>query len=232
MTQYGAGDDGGTSKAAYSPPVLSWFDRAGAYLDMGAHFVQLLDATPDPAYIKDAGLKYVYINGAGAAAAGLLPEDIIGKMDSEIFDRATVEHMSQNDRDVMAADGPIAVEETVSDLEGNTRHYRSTKCAIRDSTGAVIGLYGISSDLTERRELFGALRERLKEKHTLYNITRCLGRVDIPFEKRLDQVVSYSPTGMAIPRVYPRAPYPGRGPLRYTGVCPFPVDALQFNHAI
>lgn len=199
MTQHGARDDEGASRAGYRPPVLSWFDRACANLDMGAHFVQLLDAIPDPAYIKDAGLVYVYINGAGAAAAGLLPEDIIGKMDSEIFDRATAEQMSRNDLDVMAADGPVAVEETVSDFEGNTRHYRSTKCAIRDSTGAVIGLYGISSDLTERRELFGALRERLKEKHALYNITRCLGRVDIPFEKRLAQVVSYLPQGWQFP---------------------------------
>jgi signal transduction histidine kinase len=180
-------------------PVLRWFEQAGSHLDMGSHFVRLLDAIPDPAYIKDATLRYVYINAAGADAAGLQPSAIIGKTDSEIFDPATVEHMTRNDREVMAADGPVAVHETISDLEGNTRHYRSTKCALRNATGQVIGLYGISSDHTERRELFGALRERLKEKHALYNITRCLGQVDVPIEKRLEQVTAYLPHGWQYP---------------------------------
>ena len=90
------------------------------------------------------------INTAGARFLGMTVEEVIGKNDTQLFSPATAEKIMERDRHVMAA-GEFVTHEDVGTAAGVTRTYLSTKGPYRDQHGSVIGLVGISRDISERK---------------------------------------------------------------------------------
>jgi hypothetical protein len=67
-----------------------------------------------------------------------------------------------NDRRIMASGQTEIVEETVSAPSG-PRHYLSTKAPYRDAAGNIIGLIGVTREITERKRAEEALRATNEE---------------------------------------------------------------------
>lgn len=110
----------------------------------------IIGGTSDTIYIKDLQGKYLLINSAGAQALGKAPMDIIGKDDRELMSAETARAVMAQDFTVMHSAEPQTVEETVR-VDGVTRVYLSMKAPYRGPHKEVIGLIGISRDVTERR---------------------------------------------------------------------------------
>ena len=118
------------------------------------------DSTPDMIYAKDRQSRVLYANRAAQQIIGRPLEEILGRSDLDwAEDAAQAQAIVANDRAVMDSGETRDVDEAFTSPGGETRHYRSVKSPLRDSHGRIIGLVGITSDVTARRQAED--RERL-----------------------------------------------------------------------
>jgi PAS domain S-box-containing protein len=131
---------------------------------------QLMEAvtegTTDAIFAKDREGRYVMINTAGAAFLGKTPAEVVGCVDSEFFDGEALERITQRDREVIET-GEMRTDENTSTVNGVTRAYLSSKGALRDRAGNVVGVVGYSRDISARKQAEIALSQSEAELRTL-----------------------------------------------------------------
>ena len=119
----------------------------------------VLDAVPDPVFLKDRDSRLLLANPATLAVIGKPADACLGKTDEQFYDNpADGRAIMANDRRIMASGRPEIIEETLSTPSG-TRFYTSHKAPYRDAAGNVIGLIGTTRDITERKAVEEALRQ-------------------------------------------------------------------------
>lgn len=116
----------------------------------------VIDAAPDLVYIKDRQGRYQYINAAVAELAGISPGLAIGADDRVVFP-AIAETLMATDGDIMESGVGYEVEEYPV-VDGERRTYLSNKAPYWGVDGEVIGLIGISRDITATRRDQALLR--------------------------------------------------------------------------
>ncbi len=126
----------------------------------------VVENTTDAVYVKDSKGRYLMINQAGAAFVGRSMEEILGRDDSELFQPDSAGKIFELDRQAMESDKPLTSEEELT-AAGSTRTYLSTKGAYRDSSGNILGLFGIARDITGRKRMEKSLQESEELFHTL-----------------------------------------------------------------
>lgn len=129
----------------------------------------ITEGTSDAIYVKDAQGHYLMINPAGARFLGRAPEDILGKDDLALFTSDTARGIMARDRGVLES-GETRTYEDTGTAGGVTRTYLSTKGPFRDAGGKIVGLFGISRDITERKRS-EELLERLATTDGLTGLT-------------------------------------------------------------
>jgi PAS domain S-box-containing protein len=123
----------------------------------------VIDATPDAVFVKDLEGRYLLVNDAAARFLGLAPEDILGRNDFELYPLETARRFVEADRQVLAT-GTAQTFEGVATGGQHVATYLVTKGVCRDRTGRIVGLFGISHDITERKRAEEALRRAEVEK--------------------------------------------------------------------
>jgi PAS domain S-box-containing protein len=125
----------------------------------------LVDSSPDFIYIKDAGSRYIVSNAAHARFLGVrTPDEVVGKSIFEVYPRELAAQYYADDQRVVGSGQPLLNREEVSvDRAGNMVWLLTTKVPLRDSQGEVVGLVGISRDITERRRVEEELQHRNRE---------------------------------------------------------------------
>jgi PAS domain S-box-containing protein len=108
------------------------------------------EGTPDAIFVKDLEGRYIMVNSAFAGFLGKSAAEIIGKSDTELYLPETASQFIANDRQVLST-GETRTFEGVARGPGITQMYLVTKAVYRDHQGHVIGLIGISHDITERK---------------------------------------------------------------------------------
>ena len=119
-----------------------------------------VSGTRDAIYVKDRAGRYLMINQAGADIVGKPMDEIIGQDDSFIFPEPTASHLKRLDAEIMAKGKTQTHEEQVSLLNAGTITAYVTKGPMFDDAGNVIGLFGISHDITEIKQVQTALQDR------------------------------------------------------------------------
>jgi PAS domain S-box-containing protein len=114
----------------------------------------LMNNLPDSIYFKDATSRFIQINRALANRFGLNdPAEAVGKSDFDFF---TAEHAQQayaNEQEMIRGGQPIvALEEKETWSDGRVTWASTTKMPIFDKQGRIVGTFGISRDVTDRRE--------------------------------------------------------------------------------
>jgi PAS domain S-box-containing protein len=108
------------------------------------------DNTSELIFMKDRSGRLTYANAATLRLLGLssLAE---GTNDRSVFPNQ-IEHapIAANDRQVMELGQLIEVEEVFTGADGRPRTFLSTKSPLRDTSGQIIGVIGVSRDITER----------------------------------------------------------------------------------
>jgi PAS domain S-box-containing protein len=110
----------------------------------------VIEGSSDAVFAKDLAGRYLMINTAGARLLGLTPAQMIGKDDSELLSPDTAAGVMQRDREILRS-GQMGTFQQVATSKGVTRTLLTTKGPHRDPDGRVIGLIGISRDITDRR---------------------------------------------------------------------------------
>ncbi|MEH6436995.1 EAL domain-containing protein [Massilia sp. DD77] len=131
---------------------------ARALRDTEIKLATILDSVDSPVYIKDAGFRYCYANGALGRMLGMPPADIIGKDDFELFGPDHAPALRAHDVEVMRDGGRKVFEESAYDPGGERRTFLSTKVSLALEVGATRYLCGISSDISGRKQMEESVR--------------------------------------------------------------------------
>lgn len=115
--------------------------------------------SPDAIFVKDLQGRYLFFNAAAERFVGRLARDVLGKDDTELFAGDGAQLVMERDRRVMQT-GQMETEEEELTASGQTRTFLATKAPYRDERGHVIGVIGISRDITERKHAEERLRLR------------------------------------------------------------------------
>jgi PAS domain S-box-containing protein len=117
----------------------------------------------DAIFAKDRQGRYQFVNPAALAAIRLPLDEVIGRTDAELLDPGAARRIMQVDKRVLEAGETVEAEDTFTHADGSTRYWSSRKMPLRDTGGRIIGLVGISRDVTARREVeMRAEADRLK----------------------------------------------------------------------
>ncbi|MBL8826552.1 MAG: PAS domain S-box protein [Planctomycetaceae bacterium] len=145
-----------TSKVELNPTQIDALLRA------------VVDNASDAIFVKDLNGNYLLFNQAAADCVSVPVEQVIGRSDDDLFDRASAEWLRAHDQSVIRSGGVVTAEERLT-VRGVERVYSATKAPYRDATGNIVGLIGISRDITERKqaEEFLAQQNALLEKIAL-----------------------------------------------------------------
>jgi two-component system sensor histidine kinase/response regulator len=114
-----------------------------------AHLQAVVDGTTDAVYLKDTEGRYLLVNKAAAQFTGMSPEAILGHDDTVQFSADEAAAVMEQDRRILESGRVQTVEDRVTTADGVLRTFLSTKGPIRAEDGEVIGLFGVSRDVTE-----------------------------------------------------------------------------------
>ncbi|WP_254508820.1 PAS domain S-box protein [Anatilimnocola floriformis] len=126
----------------------------------------VMDNTTDLIYVKDRAGRYLLMNRAGAELARRPVHEIIGLRDVEVLPPEQADHARQRDQLLFAAGHALTYEES-GQYEGRKFTMLTTKSPFRDAAGEMIGLIGLSRDITQRIEQVEALSESERRYRTL-----------------------------------------------------------------
>jgi len=132
----------------------------------------VVDSTTDAIFVKDREGKYLLCNPAAGRFMGHAPDEVVGKSDADFFDDSSFRFLMNHDRQIMQAGVPVTQEEHLTSA-GVTRTFLATKAPYKDAAGQVIGVVGISRDITERKRA----EERLKQSQALLSDANRIGRM-------------------------------------------------------
>ena len=118
-----------------------------------ASLQRLMDCVPDRLWVKDAAGRYVIVNKAAAQAHGRArSDDLIGLTDFDLQEAHVAAGAQALERSVLNSGQAISGrEECRVDGQGAPRWLSSTLAPLRDEGDDVVGLLGMSRDITEAR---------------------------------------------------------------------------------
>lgn len=111
----------------------------------------ILENTTAVMYLKDTDCRYVFVNAEYERLFGVDTADLVGKYDTDIHPPDVAASVEANDRRVLETGEPIEVEEQIT-VDGDERTYLSLKVPARDEAGKIEGVFGVSTEITERKE--------------------------------------------------------------------------------
>ena len=111
----------------------------------------IADSSDDAIFAKDLEGRYILFNRASGLFTGVSTEAALGQSDLSLFPADQAERLIAVGHRVIAEDRVITQEEVLSTVDGE-RVFLATKGPMRDSEGSVIGIFGISRDITTRKQ--------------------------------------------------------------------------------
>jgi PAS domain S-box-containing protein len=134
-------------------------ERTAALSQANSLLQMMLDHMPDHIYFKDSQSRFIRNSRSQARALGLSdPADAIGKSDFDFFPHAQLSYEAE--QEIIRSGKPMVdVEEQVVWPDGRETWVSTTKMPLLDQAGQIIGTFGISRDITERKQAEVALQK-------------------------------------------------------------------------
>ena len=117
-------------------------------------FKALMDNIPDGIYLKDLKSRFLIINKACAERHGFIsPEEAIGKTDFDFFSEEHAGQAFEDEQNIIKTGKPlINLEEKETHVDKEDRWVSTTKIPIFNKKGSMIGTFGITRDITDRKK--------------------------------------------------------------------------------
>ncbi|MEA1906196.1 MAG: histidine kinase dimerization/phosphoacceptor domain -containing protein [Euryarchaeota archaeon] len=128
----------------------------------------LLSTIPAFVYFKDRDGNYVATNNAFADLVGISVDEIAGKTDYELFpDEQAASYIAYDQKIMESGEPGYDIEELNAGADGEPMWFSSSKTPFFDSDGIVIGMVGMTLDITERKKAEDQIKASLAEKVVL-----------------------------------------------------------------
>ena len=129
----------------------------------------LLENVPDSIYFKDREGRFLRSSRAQAKRFGLSdPAQAIGKTDFDFFKKQHAEEAFKDEQQIIQTGQPmVGIEENSPLADGTERWVSTSKMPLRDQQGNVVGTFGISREITERKRAEQALAKDRSMLRTL-----------------------------------------------------------------
>jgi PAS domain S-box-containing protein len=150
-------------------------ERATAALRESQQLLQaIVDNSVPIIYVKDLDGRYLLVNRRFEEIFHRTRDTLLGRTDHDLFPKEAADAFRDMDRRVVAADAPLTEEEVAPHHDG-PHDYLSVKAPLRDRDGRVYAVFGISTDITERKLAEQRLHAQLDRLNLLDRTTRAIG---------------------------------------------------------
>ncbi|RLM59712.1 PAS domain S-box protein [Halobellus sp. Atlit-31R] len=175
-------DDDGLS--VFSREITERKERERKLMEAKQRLDAIVHNTSEAVYIKNRDGEYQFINDVGAGLLDSTPEEIVGKTDADLFDPRSVVGIEADDRRVYES-GRGETWERLYYVDGRRFVCIDNKFPYRDESGEVIGLIGVSREITDRK----AYEQQLEEQRDGLDLLNRVVRHDI--RNKLQIVLGY-----------------------------------------
>ncbi len=125
-----------------------------------------LELTPDLVFFKDRDCRFVEVSKSQAEKLGLARDEIVGKSDFSFLDQDKAERSFEEEQNIINSEKPLLDQEAKMATNGKPIWLSTTKVPRHNKEGEVIGIIGISRDITRLKKIEEDLR---KEEELLSN---------------------------------------------------------------
>jgi PAS domain S-box-containing protein len=148
----------------------------------------VIEGTGDVVYVKDLEGRFILINTAGAQLLGHTPDEIRGQNPARFLPLETAERIMALDQEVVASAQKQTTDELLPSAAG-TRIFETVTAPYRDDDNRIIGVVGISRDVTAQRRQAELNRFRAEAGNLLAS--------SIDYETRLTSVAKLAVSEIA-----------------------------------
>jgi PAS domain S-box-containing protein len=136
-----------------------------------------LSTVPDHVYFKDRESRFLLVSESMARRHRLVPADMIGKTDFDVFSETHARPAFEDEQEIIRTGEPVIDKlEKEHWTNGRTTFVLTSKMALRDQAGEIIGTFGISKDITESKLTEAALE---KARRDLVDASRIAGMAEV-----------------------------------------------------
>ena len=152
-----------------------------SYLEEQVLVKALMNNLEDYVYFKDLNSRFIRINHAHAKSLGLSdPSEAIGKTDFDFYSEEFARVAFSDEMTIIQTGKPIKKEERLISENRPVSWVSALKLPLLDLNGKIIGTFGISRDITERKkseEQIFLLANALKSSNDCVSITDVNDRI-------------------------------------------------------
>ncbi len=114
----------------------------------------LMDYTSDYIYFKDEDSRFLKTSRSHLESFGLGSQDeVVGKSDYDFFTEDHAHKAYQDEQRIISTGTPLTnMEEDEVRLKGNRTWASTSKWPLKDDAGRIIGTFGISRDISQKKE--------------------------------------------------------------------------------
>jgi len=130
----------------------------------------VMDNSPSVIYLKDLEGRYLAVNRCFEELVGRNRDQIVGRSDADFFPPEVARMFQGNDQRI-AGSGEVEILDEEAPHPDGSHSYLSVKFPLRDTTGVVVGIAGVSTDITDRRRALEEISRSEAKFRSLYETT-------------------------------------------------------------
>jgi PAS domain S-box-containing protein len=119
----------------------------------------IADSSTDAIYAKDLQGRYLLFNKQAELFIGKPKDEVLGQDDRFLFPPDQAEMVMNNDRVLVELEKVITLQEQVDTVTGPVT-FLATKGPLQDDSGEIIGVFGVSRDITSMHVMEQDLRQK------------------------------------------------------------------------